>query len=834
MGRGLGIAWYRTRATLGARLGGLVAIVVLIGLTGGVAMGAVAAARRTQSSYPRFLADSNPSDLNISAFSGDNSGNAVASQARGIAAVPGVRRVRSVYVVPYAPLTAGGAPAPASAYVFALASADGEFVTQDRAAVVHGRRADPARVDEVDVTPSAARQLHVHVGSSLSLGLHVGDSIRRRVNARVVGIVELNNQVIEDDIDAAFGFVLMTPAAYREAVRVSAPQPLPPTTYALQLDHGARDVGAVEQAFLAVVPKGSQYEFHATAPVVTQDEAAIRPESIALGVFGLIAGLVTLVVAGQAVSRQLRGGESDGDVLRALGAGPAAIALDGLLGVAAAIIAGALLAVALAVALSPIAPLGPVRAVYPGRGLTFDWTVLAIGVVVLVFGLGALAIAIAWRRAPHRRARARRGTSRPRMSGSAARAAVPAPAAVGIQFALERDRAPGAAPVRAASLGTVVAVAFVVATLVFSSSLHTLVSHPRLYGWNWTYAIVPSNEVPPRTLTLLQRDHEVEGWTGVSYVLADVGGVVTPVIFSHPNARVAPPTLSGHGLEADDEIVIGATTLARLHKHVGDTVVFSYAAPTNAPAYVPPTRLKIVGTATLPAVGFTSIVADHTSMGTGAILSYGVQPAAMRRAIATGDPNTVGPDLVFVRMRSDVTTAQARANLQPIIAATDKTLAADKNTIGQDISLMGVQRPAQIVNYRTIGAAPLVLAAGLAVGAIVALALTLTASVRRRRRDLALLKTLGFTRRQLAATVAAQATVAALIGVVIGIPLGVIAGRWLWTAFAREIAAVPSPTVPVTWILAVALATLVLANLVGAVPSRQAARTPSAVLLHTE
>jgi hypothetical protein len=508
--------------------------------------------------------------------------------------------------------------------------------------------------------------------------------------------------------------------------------------------------------------------------------------------------------------------------------------LDGLLGVAAAIVAGALLAVALAVALSPLAPLGPVRVVYPSRGFAFDWTVLAIGFVGLVVGLGALALAIALRRAPHRRARAGRRAARPRMSGAAARAGVPAPASVGIQFALERDRAPGAAPVRAASLGTIVAVAFVVATLVFASSLHTLVSHPRLYGWNWTYAIVPSNEVPPRTLALLDRDHEVEGWTGVSYFLANVGGVVTPIIVAHPNARVAPPTLSGHGLEADDEIVIGATTLARLHEHVGDTVVFSYGSRANEPAYVPPTRLKIVGTATLPAVGFTSIVADHTSMGTGAIVSYGVEPPAMQRAIASGDPNEVGPDLVFVRMRTGVTTAQARANLQPIVAATDKALAADRNTIGEDISLLGVQRPAQIVNYRTVGAAPLILAAGLAVGAIVALALTLTASVRRRRRDLALLKTLGFTRRQLAATVASQATVAALVGIVIGIPIGVIAGRWLWTLFAREIAAVPSPTVPAAGIAAVALATLVLANLVGAIPGRQAARTPSALLLQAE
>src|SRR5262249_28578965 len=163
-------------------------------------------------------------------------------------------------------------------------------------------------------------------------------------------------------------------------------------------------------------------------------------------------------------------------------------------------------------------------------------------------------------------------------------------------------------------------------------------------------------EVPPRTLALLAADHEVAGWAGVSYVLADVGGVVTPVIFQHPNATVAPPTLSGHGLEADDQIVIGATTLAALHKHVGDTVEVTYGSKANHPIYVPPTRLKIVGTATLPAVGFTSIVADHTSMGTGAILSYGVEPPAFRRAIAAGDPNEVGPDLVFVRMQPGLTT----------------------------------------------------------------------------------------------------------------------------------------------------------------------------------
>ena len=45
----------------------------------------------------------------------------------------------------------------------------------------------------------------------------------------------------------------------------------------------------------------------------------------------------------------------------------------------------------------------------------------------------------------------------------------------------------------------------------------------------------------------------------------------------------------------------------------------------------------------------------------------------------------------------------------------------------------GVQRPAKIVNYRSMGATPLILGLGLTVGTVAALGLTLVASVRRRR-----------------------------------------------------------------------------------------------------
>jgi hypothetical protein len=156
------------------------------------------------------------------------------------------------------------------------------------------------------------------------------------------------------------------------------------------------------------------------------------------------------------------------------------------------------------------------------------------------------------------------------------------------------------------------------------------------------------------------------------------------------------------------------------------------------------------------------------------------------------------------------------------------------NTSDGGINLVPVQRPAEIINYRSLGTTPALLGGALAVGAASAFGLTLISSVRRRRRDVALLKTLGFTRRQLAAVVAWQSSVAVAIGVVVGVPVGVVFGRWLWDLFAHNIDVVPSPTVPVMSIVLIALGALVLANLVAAVPGVIAARTKTASLLRAD
>jgi ABC-type lipoprotein release transport system permease subunit len=133
-----------------------------------------------------------------------------------------------------------------------------------------------------------------------------------------------------------------------------------------------------------------------------------------------------------------------------------------------------------------------------------------------------------------------------------------------------------------------------------------------------------------------------------------------------------------------------------------------------------------------------------------------------------------------------------------------------------------------------MGSTPALLGGGLAVGAASALALTLVASVRRRRRDLAVLKTLGFTRRQLQAAVAWQSSIAVAIGTAVGVPLGVVLGRALWDLFADNINVVPAPSTPAASLVLVVVGAVVLANLVAAVPGRIAANTPTTALLQED
>lgn len=216
------------------------------------------------------------------------------------------------------------------------------------------------------------------------------------------------------------------------------------------------------------------------------------------------------------------------------------------------------------------------------------------------------------------------------------------------------------------------------------------------------------------------------------------------------------------------------------------------------------------------------------------MVSTAIETRHFAQAISSRDQNLDGPELVFVRLRPGVSAAAGKRSLERIASDANAVFNKDPHGYGNTVTVLGVQRPAQIVDYRTIGATPVLLATGLASGAVIALMLTLIASVRRRRRDLAIMKTLGFTRRMLAASVAWQATLDGLIGAVAGIPIGIVLGRELWTLFARDINAVPQPSVPVSALVFVGVGSILVAVLASTWPGRSAASTPPGLVLRSE
>ena len=351
----------------------------------------------------------------------------------------------------------------------------------------------------------------------------------------------------------------------------------------------------------------------------------------------------------------------------------------------------------------------------------------------------------------------------------------------GVRFALEPGRGRSAAPVRSAILGAVLAVAVLTTTVTFGASLDSLISHPSLYGWNWNYAMLSSfagaEDLPSRQIAaLLNRDNYIQEWSGVSFTQAKLDGQPVAVLAQRPGASVTPPLLSGHGLDAPNQIVLGSTTLAQLHKRVGDVVTM-----TNGISK--PTQLLVVGTATMPALS------DGIGMGMGALASTSALPAAL---LNIQDAPIAGPNAILIRIRAGAKPAAAYRSLELINHEVNEIPAAE----GLAGGVITVLRPVEIVNFHSMGTSPTIFAASLAGGAIAALGFILVASVRLRRRELALLKALGFIQRQLASAIAWQATVAAVIGVAIGMPLGIVSGRELWILFARGIDAVPDPTVP--------------------------------------
>src|SRR5579863_5193953 len=283
-------AWYRFRATFGRRWTTYLSVILLIGLTGGLAMASVAAARRTQSSYPTFLKSTNPSTLTLAVFNSSNGGQGGRPLTKEIEGLKDVAQVRWLSSGGAVPLEPSGAPRFNTLNDLVIGgSLDGYLVREDRVTVLQGHLTNPRSLNQIEMTPGAARLWGYHVGEKIPIGYYSPKQEQLpgfgtakvkpilTVSTTITAIVAMNSEIVQDDVDRAYGFAFITPAMTKRAAAID-PEWALPVYYAIQLRHGDAGIARVESELVKIIPSHLTYEFHVSSAVTSTVELAVKPE----------------------------------------------------------------------------------------------------------------------------------------------------------------------------------------------------------------------------------------------------------------------------------------------------------------------------------------------------------------------------------------------------------------------------------------------------------------------------------------------------------------------------------------------------------------------------
>ena len=820
----MGAVSLRLRAELRQQWRAWLALAVLLGVIGGIALTAAAGARRTDTAYPRLLRQSHAAQLLVTpARSGFH------GYFRALAQLPGVSSADATAFLQMSLAVPGASPY--SGMVAEASPFGGEGMSVDRVRVLAGHLFNPADPRAVVVSRALADRAHVGPGGTLHLigypqrGSSSDTAHAARLAFRVAAVVVFDDEIVPANSEIAAPRVLFSPAFARTRQARSF-NPAGGAGYVV-LRPGASAAAFTRQAAaLGVRYRVGRVQVVHLATEYAAAQRAIRPEAVALAIFAVLAGLIALAIIVQLLSRQLVLDSAEFPILRALGMARSRLAVLSLARVAVVTTAGGGIAVGVAVAASPLMPIGPARLAEPSPGIEVNLAVLAAGFAVIAAVPLLLIVPAAMRGAT--RARGALGvaepvaSARPSRLGRALGLANSVPGNIGVRMAFEPGHGRTAVPVRSALVGTAVAVAAVVAAMVFGASLLALVGTPHRYGQNWDQELdLQVGAIPlAKGGAVLAR---VPGLTG--YAGGDYGQVSVAVPSSGPTTVVPAigldqvrgqgflTLLAGRAPAGPREIALGPRTLRALGLRVGQS------ADVEANGRV--ARMRIVGSAVL--ARFSVGGGSATDLGSGAVVSASVlsqpNPPACR-----GDATCY--NFFLLRYRPGTSLRAAGARLEAAVTRAGCPRGLCLVTTGQ--------RPSDIQDYTGVRATPLVLGAVLILLAVGTLGHVLLIGVRRRRRDLALLKALGLLRPQLLRVVFWQASTLAGTALLAGLPLGLLAGRWSWQLFAASAGVGPGAVVPLAPVLLAIPATLVLANLIAAGPGWTAARIRPAPVLRSE
>ena len=428
---------------------------------------------------------------------------------------------------------------------------------------------------------------------------------------------------------------------------------------------------------------------------------------------------------------------------------------------------------------SRIEPIGAIHLYEPNPGPSVNVAVVALGLVlVLMVVLGASALTSSTARLHRAEAPARESGLVARVTGVGGNP----PTVLGLRFALEPGRAPRAVPVRSALTGAMVGLAGVVAGLVFVASLDRLTSSPARSAVPYDVYIADATREGLEREGVLD-DDAVGALSLIESAPIDIGSLgLAGHALTSLRGTVDIGLEDGRFPATPDEIVLGLRAARDLEVEVGDTV---RVRPMGAEAR----DLAVVGTAVVPPF-------NGEELGLSALLT----PEGLERN-ASSDAFTGAAIEAAPGADEDALLTRLEAVFEASVQA----------------------KPVAVQNLEQLGRLPAAVAVMVGSVAILAIANALVVAVRRRGRDLAVLRAIGFTRRQTATSVVVMALAIVALGAVVGVPVGIATGATLWRATAEGAFVLADPSVrPVHIVLPVAGA-LVVGLMAAVVPAARAA-----------
>ena len=336
----------------------------------------------------------------------------------------------------------------------------------------------------------------------------------------------------------------------------------------------------------------------------------------------------------------------------------------------------------------------------------------------------------------------------------------------------------------------------VAAAVTFGVSLNRLVDQPFRYGSNYDVAVGDNgaDSLPEGLVDRLDANPGVKSLTLYAGTEARVGDKSVPVLgVDAVRGSGQPAMLDGRLPASADEIAFGRLTAHDIGAHVGDDIEMVGSSQTQV--------FRVTGTAVVPGFG------ANDGIGEGGVVTMD----GLRRL--------------------DDTAVATNAVVQLRISRAD--FAKSVPELG-DVPPQDNYVPTAIVNVSHVRVVPFVLAGVLAMLALLTVSHVMLTSMRNRRREVAILRSIGADRSWITRAVLWQATLLTALPVVIGIPAGVVVGRLVFATFADSMGAMRDAAIPLGVVAIGAFATVILANAIAAAASRAARHDEPAQLLQGE